>query len=117
MGLDVDGGSASPPLLPPLGGGASPGLRTARPGFGGGGMRALSVSILGTDEEARCALFKAGNAGATSSSVSVAEPSLSSSSGGTTVGVARVGSEAGAGAEENQLLRYEVIVLYVEEDG
>lgn len=58
----------------------TPGRRTAREGIGGGGISWESVKTLGTDEDdARCALLSAGNAGGLSSSRSVASPSSSSS--------------------------------------
>jgi len=59
----------------------TPGCRLARSGRGGGGINVLSLRIVGMlcgAEAARWALLSAGNAGGTSSSPAVLEPSSSS---------------------------------------
>lgn len=81
-----------------------PGFLLARLGSGGGGMRSVSVNILGMPGAARCALFKAGNAGGESSSPIVSAPSSSVESIGSDTDISNVGA---AGA--SQLRRYEAI--------
>jgi len=92
-----------------------PGCRLAKPGRGGGGINASSLSIvgilgepLGAEDEgvARWALFSAGNAGGTSSSPAVFDPSSSSSSANAPGIVIRVDTGNGvAVSSENQFRR------------
>jgi len=83
----------------------TPGVRFARDGTGGGGIRAESDRIRGVlDRAARWALLRAGKAGTESSSVSVTSPS-SSDAGGETLRSVGISGVAAAGAPVSQLLR------------
>lgn len=88
----------------------TPGVRVARDGTGGGGIREESDRNAGDfDGAARWALLRAGNAGTELSSVSVSSPSSSEAGGDilTTLGVS--GTAATGGAPVSQLLRYDAM--------
>jgi len=103
----------------------TPGCLLAKSGRGGGGISFASslrivgiwegwVDVLGMEDEgaARCALFRAGNAGGTSSSPAVLDPSSSSSSCHVNDPGMAVLVDTGGGAAvsgENQLRRKEDI--------
>lgn len=107
----------------------TPGCRLARSGTGGGGINALSLRTVGmldvvrVEDEgaARWALFGAGNAGGTSSSPAVLDPSSSSSVNDPGIVVRVDGGGGTAASRENQLRRYDMaswmtktVVLYVQ---
>jgi hypothetical protein len=83
----------------------TPGVRRARDGTGGGGIRAESERIRGVlDGAARWALLRAGNAGTELSSVSVSSPSSSDAGGEILLNVG-ISGVAVAGAPVSQLRR------------